>query len=69
VYGRILSLSIHTGLVASPLATHTFTLFVDNFGIKFKGSDHVNHLKKILEHWYVITVDWKGKNHVDVSVN
>ena len=35
----------------------TFTLVVDDFGVKFVGKEHAEHLKKVLEHYYDITVD------------
>ena len=34
-----------------------FTPVVDDFGIKFEGDEHANHLKRTLEHWYEVTVD------------
>ena len=45
-----------------------FTLVVDDFGIKFEGDEHANHLKKTLERWYDITVDWKGQKYVGISL-
>ena len=47
----------------------TFTLVVDDFGIKFVGDKHVNHLKKTPEKHYKITVDWKGSKYVGISLN
>ncbi len=37
-----------------------FTLCVDNFGIKYVGWEHANHLAKILEEHYKCSVDWDG---------
>ena len=58
-----------------------FSLVVDDFGIKCKGIEHARHLKKALEEWYEVSVDWAGKlfcgitldwnyemGHVDLSV-
>eukprot|EP00957_Ditylum_brightwellii_P043415 3291629-Ditylum_brightwellii.AAC.1 len=36
----------------------TFTLVVDDFGIKFVGNEHINHLIKVLKHYYTIEIDW-----------
>ena len=47
----------------------TFTLVVDDFGIRFVGNKHANHLKKTLEKHYKITVDWKGSKYVGISLN
>ena len=38
----------------------TFTLLVDDFGIKFEGDNHANHLVSTLKKYYDITVEWKG---------
>ena len=45
-----------------------FTLAVDDFGIKFVGDKHINHLKRSLERHYNITVDWKGGNYVGIRL-
>ena len=58
-----------------------FSLVVDDFGIKCQGIEHARHLKKSLEEWYEVSVDWAGKlfcgitldwnydmGHVDLSV-
>ena len=34
----------------------TFTLVVDDFGIKFLGDEHANHLKRYIEKYYKITL-------------
>ena len=46
----------------------TFALVVDNFGVKFKGDDHANHLIKTLEKHYDVTIDWKGELFVDIKL-
>ena len=38
----------------------TFTLVVDDFGVKFKGECHTNHIKKCLEKYYEVSIDWSG---------
>ena len=45
-----------------------FTLVVDDFGVKFVGENHANHLKKTLEKYYDITVDWSGKKYIGISL-
>jgi hypothetical protein len=37
-----------------------FTLCVDDFGIKYVGREHTNHLAKILEEHYKCSNDWDG---------
>ena len=34
-----------------------FTLVVDNFGVKYVGEEHANHLKQVLEEYYTLTCD------------
>ena len=46
----------------------TFTLVVDDFGIKFKGDQHANHLETSLERHYDITVDWEGTKYVGINL-
>ena len=38
----------------------TFTLVVDDFGVKSEGDCHANHLKKCLEKHYELSIDWSG---------
>ena len=38
----------------------TFSLVVDDFGIKTVGLSHAKHLKNALEKHYEVTTDWKG---------
>jgi hypothetical protein len=38
----------------------SFTLVVDDFGIKYLGREHMMHLISILKEHYEISEDWKG---------
>jgi len=46
-------------------ATHpiTFTLAVDDFGIKYFNKDNANHLFSTHQDKYSITIDWSGDLH------
>ena len=46
----------------------TFSLVVDNFGIKVEGNTHANHHVNTLKKWYEVTIDWKGGLYVGVGV-
>ena len=46
----------------------TFTLVVDDFGIKFTGDTHANHLIKTLKNDYEITTDPKGQQFVGIKL-
>ena len=46
-----------------------FTLIVDNFGIKFVGKSHANHLIKSLCQYYKVEVDWTGSRYAGIHLN
>ena len=59
----------------------TFTLVVDDFGVKYVGDHHAQHLVDTLKSLYTVTEDWTGKlycgltldwdyihRHVDISM-
>ena len=46
----------------------TFTLVVDDFGVKFVGKRHAQHLENTLKRWHDITVDWTGEKYVGISL-
>jgi len=46
----------------------TFTLVVDDFGVKFVDKEHAEHLKMVLEQYYKITVDWEGEKYVGIDL-
>ena len=46
----------------------TFTLVVDDFGVKFVDEANAEHLKMVLEKYYDITVDWEGKKYVGIDL-
>jgi hypothetical protein len=51
----------HThGLCTHDAQPITFSLVVDNFGIKYVGQEHVKHLKSSIEKHYQISCDWTG---------
>jgi hypothetical protein len=47
----------------------TFSLVVDDFGIKTVGLTHAKHLKQALEQHYEVDVDWKGQLYCGVHLN
>jgi hypothetical protein len=38
----------------------SFTLVVDNFGVKYVGKEHADHLIKYIKTQYELTKDWMG---------
>ena len=37
-----------------------FTLVMDNFGRKYVGKEHAQHLKSTFEEKYTVTTEWAG---------
>ena len=46
-----------------------FTLVVDDFGIKYVGKEHVQHLLGILKKWYEVEEDWTGSLYCEITLN
>jgi hypothetical protein len=47
----------------------SFTLVVDNFGIKYIGKDHAMHLILILKEHYKVKEDWDGKQYLGITMD
>ena len=47
----------------------SFTLVVDDFGIKYQGKENADHLIKVLEQHYEISKDWKGQLYCGISLD
>eukprot|EP00804_Cyclotella_cryptica_P028785 CCRYP_018721-RB/>CCRYP_018721-RB protein AED:0.41 eAED:0.41 QI:0/0/0/1/0/0/3/0/816 len=46
-----------------------FTLVVDDFGIKYIGDDHPQHLLKVLQEHYTVTTDWTGSRYIGITLD
>jgi hypothetical protein len=46
-----------------------FTLVVDDFGVKYVGKEHVQHLKNTLEEHYKLTCDWTGTRYIGITLD
>jgi hypothetical protein len=46
-----------------------FTLVVDNFGVKYVGKEHAQHLKNALKEHYKLTCDWLGKQYIGITLD
>ena len=63
---RLNSHSYHQSRYTPGLWTHDwrpicFTLVVDDFGVKYVGSEHADHLINAIKETYDVTKDWDGK--------
>ncbi len=47
----------------------TFTLVVDNFGVKYVDKSNVEHLIASLQANYALTVDWTGNLYCGISLD
>ena len=45
----------------------SFTLVVDDFGVKYVGNDHADHLVRVLKEHYEISEDWEGKKYIGLT--
>jgi hypothetical protein len=46
----------------------TFSLYVDDFGVKYVGKESVQHLEQVLKQKYCITSDWSGTLYVGLTL-
>ncbi len=46
-----------------------FTLVVDNFGVKYVGKQHVNHLIWFIKQKYELAKDWTGNLYCKIKLN
>jgi hypothetical protein len=46
-----------------------FTLVVDNFGVKYVGNQHADHLIQCIKETYELTQDWTGDLYSGIKLN
>jgi hypothetical protein len=46
-----------------------FTLVVDDFGVKYIGKEHAQHLKSALGEHYKLTCSWTGKRYIRITLD
>jgi hypothetical protein len=45
----------------------SFSLVVDDFGVKYVGEEHANHLVNAIKEHYDVTEDWEGKRYLGLT--
>jgi hypothetical protein len=45
----------------------SFSLVVDDFGVKYVGKEHAQHSIDTLQKWYQLAVDWEGKIYCGIT--
>ena len=58
----------HPGLLKHETRPIMFTLVVDDFGIKYKRHEDVQHLISTLQLLYKITIDWTGSKYLGYTI-
>jgi hypothetical protein len=59
----------HTpGLWAHRTRPVQFTLVVDDFGVKYVGNEHAEHLIKALQETYETSIDWSGSLYCGITL-
>ena len=46
----------------------SFTLVVDDFGVKYVGEEHALHLLSVLREHYEVEVDWEGTKYCGIDL-
>lgn len=46
-----------------------FSLIVDDFGVKYVGKEHADHLLGVLRKWYKVSEDWEGKLYAGITLD
>ena len=44
-----------------------FMLVVDNFGVKYVGEEHAQHIKRTLKENDSVTIEWDGKQYIGIT--
>ena len=57
------------GLWYHETSSITFTLVVDNFGVKYIDKNDVDHLISSIKSNYELTVDWKGNLYCGITLD
>jgi hypothetical protein len=46
----------------------SFTLVIDDFGVKYVGKEHAEHLRDMIASNYKMTTDWSGELYLDIQL-
>jgi hypothetical protein len=60
---------ITPGLWRHDFCPISFTLCIDDFGIKYVGREHIEHLSGILNEHYKYSQDWDGAHYLGMNIN
>ena len=57
---------ITNGLWTHATNTTSFTLVVDDFGVRYTSTENIHHLLNDLKDLYKITIDWSGLHYIGI---
>jgi hypothetical protein len=57
------------GLWAHRTRPISFTLVVDDFGVKYVGKEHALHLQSVIEQHYKCSADWTGTRYIGITLD
>jgi hypothetical protein len=60
--------SITPGFLKHDWCLISFTLCVDDFGVKYVGIKHAHHLLQTLNEHYETSQDWKGEQYLGLTI-
>jgi hypothetical protein len=66
---RIQTEQIGTRPLETGHMANTIHIGVDNFGVKYVGEEHANHLKRVLGKHYKLTCDWTGTQYIGITLD
>jgi retron-type reverse transcriptase len=46
-----------------------FTLVVDDFGVKYVGKEHAEHLQAVIAKYYKMSTDWTGTRYIGITLD
>jgi hypothetical protein len=59
----------HPRTIQTRNQTIAFSLVVDNFGVKYVGLEHAQHLFDTLQSNYTVTADWDGNSFLGMKLD
>ena len=60
--------TLNTGFWRHAWRPILFTLCVDDFGVKFSGKEHVDHLIKTIHENYTVSTYWEGTRYLSMNL-
>ena len=71
---RLNKAGYHQSKLVPGLWTHEwrpiqFTLVVDDFGVKYVGREHAEHLQRTIAEHYKVTTDWTGERYIGIKLD